>query len=160
VRENYETTYHKKEVRQLLGFFSYFRTYIKNFAEIAHPLTELTKKDVPNQTPWALVHQRAFDALKNHLCAATNLHVIQFGQPCDILVDASGISVGSCLIQWDENGMEKPIAFASCKLTPTQTMWSTIEREAYAVIFALKSFETLCLVLRVVSCQITTLCYI
>jgi len=37
--------------------------------------------------------------------------------------------------------MEKPIAFASSKLTATQTKWSTIEREAYAVMFALRKFR-------------------
>ena len=34
----------KKEVRQILGFVSYFRTYIDKFAETAKPLTDLTKK--------------------------------------------------------------------------------------------------------------------
>jgi len=48
---------------------------------------------------------------------------------------------GSCLIQWTDNGQEKPIAFASAKLTPTQMNWSTIEREAYAVVFALRKFR-------------------
>jgi len=32
---------------------------------------------------------------------------------------------------------EMSIAFASCKLTATQSVMSTIEREAYAVIYAL-----------------------
>ena len=40
-----------------------------------------------------------------------------------------------------DNGQEKPIAFASAKLTPTQMNWSTIEREAYAVVFALRKFR-------------------
>ena len=34
----------KKKVRQILGFFSYFRNYIDRFAEIAKPLTVLPKK--------------------------------------------------------------------------------------------------------------------
>jgi len=49
--------------------------------------------------------------------------------------------VGSCLIQWDSSGTEKSIAFASAKLSPTQMRWSTIEREAYAVIFSLRKFR-------------------
>ena len=36
------------------------------------------------------------------------------------------------------SGVEQPLAFASQKLNPTQQIWSTIEREAYAVIWALK----------------------
>ena len=42
----------KKQVRRLIGFFSYFRNYIPNFAEIAQPLTDLTGKRVPNKVPW------------------------------------------------------------------------------------------------------------
>jgi hypothetical protein len=65
--------------------------------------------------------------------------------------DASGVAVGACLNQLaiedaivDEKGTgERPIAFCSQKLTPTQCAWSVIEREAYAVIFALKKFHHL-----------------
>ena len=131
----------KKEVRQLLGFFSYFRTYVQDFAGLAEPITELTKKGMPNQVVWTATHQAAFDAMKKGLCEATKLHIIEYGQPCGILTDASEKSVGSCLIQWDASGAEKPIAFASAKLSHTQMKWSTIEREAYAVIFALRKFR-------------------
>ena len=125
----------------MAGFFSYFRTYIKNYAEMVHPITELTKKGSPNQIEWTNTHQQAFEAMKKSLCDATKLHVIEYGQPCGILADASEKSVGCCLIQWHPSGTEKPIAFASAKLSPTQMRWSTIEREAYAVIFALRKFR-------------------
>jgi len=51
------------------------------------------------------------------------------------------MAVGCCLIQWTDTGQEKHIAFASAKLTPTQSCWSTIEREAFAVVFALRTFR-------------------
>jgi len=57
------------------------------------------------------------------------LHVITYGDPCGILVDASLSAVGCCLIQWSNDGKEKPIAFASSKLTPTQMAWYTMEKE-------------------------------
>jgi len=63
------------------------------------------------------------------LCDATKLHVITYGDPCGILVDASLSAVGCCLIQWSNDGKEKPIAFASSKLTPTQMAWYTMEKE-------------------------------
>jgi len=86
-------------------------------------------------------HQHAFDLLKQNLCNATKLHVFEFGKPCGLLVDASNVAVGCCLIQWTEGKQEKPIAFASCKLTATQSAMSTIERKAYAVIYALRKFR-------------------
>jgi len=49
--------------------------------------------------------------------------------------------VGATLGELDENGVEQPLAFASQKLTDTQMAWATIEREAYAVIWALNRFR-------------------
>ena len=48
--ENMKAPTTTKEVRQVLGFFSYFRSYIKDFAETAKPLTELTKRG-PSSDP-------------------------------------------------------------------------------------------------------------
>jgi len=89
----------KKEVRQSLGFFSYFRTYIDRFAEIAKPLIDLTKKQVSSKISCTSEHQHAFDLLKQSLCNATKLHIFEFGKPCGLLIDASNTAVGCCLIQ-------------------------------------------------------------
>ena len=79
--ENRQPPKTKKEVRQILGFFSYFRTYIDNFAEVAKPLTDLCKKQVVNPIQWTETHQNAFDDLKRKLCEATKLHIIEYGKP-------------------------------------------------------------------------------
>ena len=44
----------KKQVRQVMGLFSYFRDFIPNFAELSKPLTDLTGKRVPNHMPWMM----------------------------------------------------------------------------------------------------------
>ena len=38
----------KKELRKLLGAFGYYREYIPHYSAIAQPLTDLTKKGIPN----------------------------------------------------------------------------------------------------------------
>lgn len=133
----------KTELRRMLGFFSYFREHIANFAEVAKPLTDLTAKRIPMKLPWSSSQQRAFDELKRLLCKATvePLHIVDFTQPFDLYVDASGQTVSSVLVQRDQDGVEVPVAFSSTKLSPTQQAWSTIEREAYAALLGLQKYR-------------------
>ena len=66
----------KKQVRRLIGFFSYFRDYIPGFAEIAQPLTELTGKRVPNRVPWGEKENLAFEKIKGGVVQGHNpVHV-------------------------------------------------------------------------------------
>ena len=53
------------QVRQFLGFASYYRKFILNFSEIAKPLTNLTKKSV--RFAWTNQCQNAFGNLKAKL---------------------------------------------------------------------------------------------
>jgi len=132
----------KTELRQMLGFFLYFREYVENFAGVPKPLTDLTAKQLPADIPWKPIHQHAFDELKRLLCKAMteSLYVIDFSKPLNLFVDASGFSTSSILTQTGPDGTELPIAFSSTKLNATQCAWSTIEREAYAALMALQKY--------------------
>ena len=48
VRE-WETPKDIRAVRSFLGFTNYYRRFIRHYAKIAHPLTELTKKEIGYQ---------------------------------------------------------------------------------------------------------------
>ena len=106
-------------------------------------MTELTKKKIPNDIPWNKEAEKAFKELKAALCEITELQVPDIEKPYYLHTDASQTAVGCCLGQLDTEGNIHPIAFGSQKLNTTQQKWSTIEREAYAIIWALKRFETL-----------------
>jgi len=133
----------KRNVRQILGFFSYFRENIPNFAAIAKPLTDLTAKGIPNKIPWGAREQAAFDALKQALIRATEerLSIIDMSKPFNVLVDASDHTVSGVLTQTDVEGVERPIAFCSNKLNDTQRRWATVEKEAFAALSALRKYR-------------------
>jgi hypothetical protein len=133
----------KRQVRQILGFFSFFRDYIPRFAKQAKPLSDLTTKKGPNTITWTPLHQQSFDALKESLCKAAEepLFIIDWSLPFNIFVDASAFAISGILSQTSGDGTEKPIAFASCKLNHTQQNWGTIEREAFAAIWSLQKFK-------------------
>ncbi|GFW36348.1 retrovirus-related Pol polyprotein from transposon 17.6 [Trichonephila clavipes] len=132
----------KKKIRSFLGLTSYYREYIPNFASLVLPLTELTKNRVPNIIPWNEIAEQAFTKLKAQMVKAPSLYTPYLSKPYQLYTDASATAIGACLSQNDEKGKENPIAFFSKKLTETQTRWATIEREAYAVIEALKRFDS------------------
>lgn len=50
----------KREVRRVLGFFSYFRAYIPNAADLTHVLSNLVAKNKPVQVGWTDLEDRAF----------------------------------------------------------------------------------------------------
>jgi len=133
----------KKQVRQVLGFFSYFREFIPDFAQHAFHLSELTKKGRPDKVIWGAKEQQAFDRLKALLidAASAPLTIIDCTKPFTICVDASDYAVAAAVTQPDDNNHAKPVAFASVKLNPTQSKWATVEKEAYAAIWALQKFQ-------------------
>ncbi len=60
-------------VRSFLGVAGYYRTFIRNFAAINSPLTQLLKKDVAFH--WNAAQERRFQDLK---FALTNAPVLAF----------------------------------------------------------------------------------
>lgn len=62
---NFKRPSNVHEIRQFLGLTGYFRKFIKNFATVALPLTELTKKNVVWK--WETRQENAFNELKTRL---------------------------------------------------------------------------------------------
>jgi hypothetical protein len=133
----------KKQVRQILGLFGHFQDYIADYAKIAKPLTDLTGKRYAHRVPWGSREQEAFDTLRDRLIQATlePIGVIDCKKPFVILVDACDYATAGILVQSTDSGTQRPVAFASHKLSPSQRRWATIEKECYAIIWALQKYK-------------------
>ena len=57
------------EVRSFLGLAGYYRRFIRDFARIAAPLTNLTRKDRP--FTWSLRERRGFQPVEDSLAKCT-----------------------------------------------------------------------------------------
>jgi len=119
----------KTEVKRILGFFSYFREHIKDFANVAQPLTDLTSKKYSGKFPWGESQQQSFQQLKHLLCKAMvePLYIVDFTKPFNLFIDASLHTVSAVLSQTGDDGTELPVAFLSTKLSQAQMAWSTID---------------------------------
>ena len=138
---NLKTPETKKQVKQLLGFFGYYRQFIKDFAQIAKPLSDLTSKHVSDKIDWTDRHQQAFNLLKDAVRSKVVLYVFDVGKPFNLYCDSSDFAVGAVLTQMDDKGIERPVSFISQKLTDTQRRWATVEKEAYAIVWALNKLK-------------------
>ena len=83
----------KKQVRSFLGLTGYYRDYIPGYAEVAAPLTDLTKKGKPNQVQWDRQCEESYARLRQSLLDRPVLRLPDLGREWTLRVDASD-SVG------------------------------------------------------------------
>ncbi|XP_042866107.1 uncharacterized protein LOC122249376 [Penaeus japonicus] len=130
----------KKEVRAFLGLTGYYRQYMPNYASIAAPLTDLTKKGQPNRLQWGEPQEMAYISLKSMLTSRPVLRLPDPSRPYVLRTDASDIGIGAVLLQeWE--GELFPISYASKKLSNCEKRYSTMEKECLAVVWAVKKFN-------------------
>jgi hypothetical protein len=130
----------KKQIRSYLGLIGYYQKFIPNFASIAAPLTDLTKKNQPNKVSWGDAQEVAFQELKQHLMNYPILRLPDWTAEFILQTDASNSGAGAVLLQ-EVDGVKHPIAYASRKFLPRETRYSTIEREGLAIVWALQKFQ-------------------
>lgn len=138
VIENYPQPKNVKEVRGFLGLSGYYRRHIPQYAEIAKPLTHLTKKN--QNFEWSADCDKAFLTLKQALVSEPLLVYPDFSKPFILSTDASNQSVGAILSNVID-GNEHPICYASRQLSPCEKNYTTFEKELLAVIWAVKYFR-------------------
>jgi hypothetical protein len=100
-----------KEVRSILGVLGYQRPFIPNFANIAKPLTNLTKKEVTFR--WTPECRTALDILLAIILDNPLLKQPDRTKPFTLQVDASAFATGAILTQTDNRGKPCAIGFHS-----------------------------------------------
>jgi hypothetical protein len=121
-------------LRSFLGLASYYRKFIKNFAKIAAPLTNLLKKSAGTYK-WDGACGEAFETLKGILVKARMLKLPDFDKDFEIHSNAFDFAIGRVLMQ---NG--RPVAFESKKLSETERRWPKHEKEMWADIHCFKTW--------------------
>ena len=128
----------RKQVQSLLGLAGYYRRYLAHFSELTLPLTEMLRKS--RKFEWSEQAQKAFVDLKSRLASRPILRPPDYAKQFMLAVDASQSCVGACLFQVHE-GLEHPICYLSRKLRVHELHYATIEKEALALVTAVRAFS-------------------
>lgn len=121
------------ELRVFLGLTGYYKRFVQGYAIICRPLYDVLKKDAFH---WAATQEVAFQKLKSVMSTPPVLALPDFSQPFILEADASGHGIGAVLMQ-----QGRPIAFFCKTLGPKATTFSTYDKEAIAILEALKKWK-------------------
>ena len=135
-----------KEIKQFLGLVGYYRKFIPRFADIARPMTNLTKQDVSFE--WTLQCQASFEMLKGALITSPILKYPDPNKPYTLFTDASKYAWACVLTQEHEHEKDgkvfkinHPITFASGLFKGSQLNWAALTKEAFAIYSSIKKLS-------------------
>lgn len=126
------------QVRAYLGLINFYGKFLPNLSTVLKPLYELIKKGKVFE--FSQKCKLAFQTSKELLQKYNVLVHYNSELPIQISVDASPYGVGAVLSHIIGNE-EKPVMFASSMLTPVQVRYAHIEKEALAIIYAVRKFH-------------------
>ena len=124
-------------VRGFVGHVSYYRQFIKSFAVICQPLTQLLKEPPPDGSSlvWTHEYKIAFEELKRQLVSAPILVSLCWTKVFHVYVDASNVAIGAVLNKKDDKNFDHPIYYASRQLVAVERNYSTTEQEALGMVY-------------------------
>ena len=141
--EKWEAPKTVSQLRGFLGLANYYSNYVKNYAQLAHPLMDMLKVDKQtgikgSKIPivWTEEEKLAFENVKQALTKSLELFQVEPDKPFRMQTDASNYAVGGVLEQ-ERGGKWVPVSFYSRKLTGSQKNWSVTEKETYAIVACL-----------------------
>jgi hypothetical protein len=150
---DFETPQSTKQLKSFLGLANYFHEHVESYSLLARPLLEtLQQAEKSRRLYWTADAQKAFETIKGMInnnqslffCDENNGRVI-------VETDASDYAIGGVCYQETElktpsgelKTIRRPLRFFSQALNSVQRRWATIEKEAFAIVRGLKSFDYL-----------------
>ena len=102
------------QLRQFLGLCNFYRRFVKNYAKIAAPLTELLRKDIT--FIWTQSCEQAFQCLRDELSKTPTLAFARMDREFIVHVDASSHAIGFVLSQLNDDGRRSAFRVSRSKL--------------------------------------------
>jgi hypothetical protein len=143
-----------KEIQSFLGKINFLRRFIPNFAEIMKLITDMLKKN--NEVKWMAEAKASFACIKKVISEAPVLAIPDYLKDFIIFSFTSEHTLATVLLQKNEEGLEQPIGFFRKILRDAELGYDIMEKQAYAMVKALKAFRTYMFHSKIIVCLPTS----
>lgn len=127
-----------KELQSFLGFTNFYRRFILGYSDLTRPLTDLTRQSDRQLFPLGQRERLAFEAVKRAFLTSGALMHFDPRLETWVETDASDYVTAAVLSQMDKNGVLRPVAFMSTKMSPAECNYAIYDKELLAIV---KAFE-------------------
>ena len=128
-----------RQLKGFLGLANFVREMVPDFAVLSQPLWEASNK---KKLVWSSECDASFEELKKRLASTPHVVLPDLRAPFFLATDASDEAMGAVLYQ-RVNGEVKVIEYMSKMFNQTQRRYSTIEKEATAIMKAVEKWRHL-----------------
>ena len=128
-----EAPINKQQLQSFLGMVTYLGQFVQNVSDMTYNMRKLLKKNALFQ--WTETHEADFQKLKEVFTSQECLAYFDQRKDIFLQVDASIQGLGAVLMQKDQQGRLKPVAYASKSLTDAEKRYSNIKCKLLAVVF-------------------------
>lgn len=127
-----------KQLKSFLGLANYYRRFIPSFSALCAPLYELTRNK--KLESWSKKNIKVFEEIKKALVSPSVLCMPDFNKEFFVTTDASDYAIGAILSQKNDINAGV-VSYFSRKLSDTEKKYSVFEKEALAIVSAIKEFK-------------------
>ena len=117
-----KTPQDQTELRRFLGMVNQLSKFQPQIAELSKPLRDLLSSK--SHWLWSDAQQEAFTALKESLASTPTL--AHYDTTRQTSHDASSHELGAVLMQLQDDGEWRPVAYASRAMSPTEQCYAQI----------------------------------
>lgn len=127
-----------KQTKKFVGLAGFYRSSIKNFAQLIAPLEEICTQN--KKFKWNDRAEESFQEIKLQFNSRPFLIQPELNQKFYLQTDASKNQIGAALLQKRE-GTLKPCFYFSKKLSRAESKYSATKLEAFAIISSVRHFR-------------------
>jgi len=121
-----------KNVQKFLGLANYYRWFVKDFAKIARPLHEMTRKET--KWSWGEKQKKVFEELKERFMTKPVLVILDLDREMRVEMDVSDFIIRGVLSMKYEDEKWRPVAYISKSLNEAERNYKIYDKKILVII--------------------------